>query len=149
MRKYVLDTNLYIDAARDSGKAEQLASFTWTNLPFLYLHAVVVQEILSGAVGGKGRKEVYRGLIRPFEKRRRIIMPDFSAWRRSGEIVSEMIEAGMVAPGSFTRSFLNDVLIAASLQAVGIVLVTRNERDFRRIREFEPFEFTGPWPSTL
>ena len=117
-------------------------------MPFLYLHAVVVQEILAGAVSSKGRKEVLRSLIRPFEKRRRIITPDFSAWRRSGEIVSEVIEAGVVAPGSFTRSFLNDVLIAASLHAAGIVLVTRNERDFRRIREFESFEFTVPWPST-
>jgi len=28
----------------------------------------------------------------------------------------------------------------------GCVLVTDNERDFRRIRRFVPFEFTKPWP---
>lgn len=126
MKKYILDTNLYIDAGRDRFRAEQLAAFTWANLPFLYLRAVVVQELLSGTVGAKGRRETDRSLVGPFEKRDRILAPPLSAWKRSGEIVSRMIEAHTLSPGSFSRSFLNDVLLASSLRDLGCVLVTRN-----------------------
>ena len=41
MRKYVLDTNLYIAADRDAAFGEELSAFYDTCLPFTFFHAVV------------------------------------------------------------------------------------------------------------
>lgn len=48
----------------------------------------------------------------------------------------------------FSRTFLNDCLIAASAGEHGFVLVTRNLRDFETIQRVEPgVEHVPPWPS--
>jgi predicted nucleic acid-binding protein len=52
-----------------------------------------------------------------------------------------------MSPGGFSRSFMNDCLIAASSAEAGFVIVTRNERDFGLIRDVEPaLRFVPPWP---
>ena len=48
--------------------------------------------------------------------------------------------------GRISKSFANDVLLALSCRENGCVLITRNERDFQRIRRYVPFEFIKPWP---
>jgi predicted nucleic acid-binding protein len=48
-----------------------------------------------------------------------------------------------------SKAFANDVLLALSCREAGCVLVTDNERDFRRIRRFLQFDFTKPWPGGL
>ena len=48
-----------------------------------------------------------------------------------------------------SKAFGNDVLLALSCREAGCVLVTANERDFRRIRRFIRFEFVQPWPARL
>jgi hypothetical protein len=45
-----------------------------------------------------------------------------------------------------SKAFANEVLLALSCCESGCVLVTDNQRDFRRIRRFLDFEFVGPWP---
>ena len=86
MKKYVLDTNIYIRANRDQAWAEQLVAFYWSFLPFTFLHAVVVQELLLGAISPASAKQFHNAYIAPFERRNRIITPSYPAWRRSGEI---------------------------------------------------------------
>lgn len=146
MRPLVLDTNLYVEAARDRTKAKDLARFSSAVLPVLYLHAVVGQELLAGARGEDGRASIRRWLLRPFERRRRILVPSWGAWKRSGQLVSKLVERGKLSPGGFSRSFMNDALIAASLGEIGAVLITRNERDFSLLAEVESFLFRTPWP---
>jgi predicted nucleic acid-binding protein len=46
----------------------------------------------------------------------------------------------------FSRSFLNDVLLAVSCREAGAVLITANVADFARIRTVESFRFMEPWP---
>jgi predicted nucleic acid-binding protein len=48
--KYVLDTNIFVQADRDQAWAEELVAFYAAFLPATFLHAVVVQELLLGAV---------------------------------------------------------------------------------------------------
>ncbi len=49
MPKYVVDTNLYVEAiTTDEGNAA-LAEFQRRFAPFLFQHSTVVQEILAGA----------------------------------------------------------------------------------------------------
>jgi hypothetical protein len=45
-----------------------------------------------------------------------------------------------------SKAFANDVLLALSCRQAGCVLVTDNQCDFDRIRQFVQFEFTEPWP---
>jgi predicted nucleic acid-binding protein len=144
--RYVLDSNLYIDAARDRQKAHDLAEFVSAVLPYLHLHAIVVQELLAGAISKRWQREIEEGLLSPFERRGRVVVPSFRAWKRSGEIVAELLRKGKLSRDGTRPSFLNDVLLAASCREAGVILLTRNKRDFARIAEVEPVRFGAPWP---
>lgn len=147
MTRFVLDSNLYIEAARDAGKAEELDGFVQSFAPFLYLHAIVAQELLAGATSEASRRVARRWMIDPFERRNRLIVPDFGTWMRSGEIVSDLIAKKLLSPGGVPPSFRNDALMAASCRREGLTLVTRNLKDFARISRVEPFRFVAAWPA--
>lgn len=148
MRKYVLDTNLYIAADRSEPKAEELIQFYSAFLPFTYLHATVAQELLAGAVDGRRGRKIQESYISPFERRDRLLTPTYRTWKRSGEVIAALVQEKVISPGGFRKSFLNDVLLAVSCREFGMTLVTMNQNDFERIREIERFEFVPPWPTT-
>jgi predicted nucleic acid-binding protein len=147
VRRYVLDTNLYIAADRSEPEAEALIRFYSAYLPFTYLHATVVQELLAGAVDAKRGRRIDEAYVAPFESRGRLITPSFRTWKRSGEVVAALVQRKLLSPGGIARSFLNDVLIAVSCRESGVTLVTLNEADFRCIQQVERFEFMPPWPA--
>jgi predicted nucleic acid-binding protein len=144
--KYVLDTNLYVAANRDRRAAEALVGFYAANLPVTYLHATVAQELMLGGLTPEGRRQVREAYLRPFETRGRLVVPSYHAWVRSGELVSLLIQRRVLSPSGFTRSFLNDALLATSCREEGLTLITSNTRDFARLRAVERFEFVAPWP---
>jgi len=144
--KYVLDTNIFVRADRDRVWAGELAAFYAAFLPVTFLHAVVVQELLLGAVDQRRGRDVYEGYVEPFEARQRIVTPSYASWRRSGEVVAALVQRRRLSPGGFSRSFLNDALLAVSCREAGVVLITLNSADFSRIRTVEPFRFVTPWP---
>ena len=146
MARYVIDTNLYVAADRDLASAEELERFVTAQLPFLHFHAVVAQELLAGATDQKREKLVEESLIEPFERRGRVLVPSFAAWKGAGRILSQLVNRKLMSPGGFKRSFLNDCVLAASCREVGATLVTLNREDFELIRKVLRFEFTGPWP---
>ncbi len=148
MIRYVLDTQLYIEASREREKAEDLKSFTSAFLPFLYLHAVVSQELLAGATSPQWQEEIQRNVIAPFEKRGRLLVPSYAAWRRSGEMIAELVIRKRRSPGGLSRSFLDDAVLAASCRESGMTLITRNRSDFELLAEVEPVRFVEPWPRT-
>jgi predicted nucleic acid-binding protein len=147
LKKYVLDSNIYITAARDSEFAAELIQFSQRFLPQLYLHAVVVQELYVGAVNRRVRRFLDRNIVEPFETRGRTIVPSYGVWRRSGEVIAALVENGTLTAGGVPRSFVNDVLIGTSCHEGGAVVITLNERDFVRINEVERVPFVAPWPS--
>ena len=146
MRLFVLDSNLYIEAARSRSKAEELASFSSAFLPRLFFHAVVAQELLAGAVSPERKRDIERGIIGPFERRGRLVTPTFRAWKRSGEVVADLIARRRLSSGGVARPFLNDVLLATSCREEGLTLITGNTADFELIAEIEPVRFRAPWP---
>ena len=146
MTRYVLDTNIFVHADRDPTWAAELAAFYLTFLPVTYLHAVVVQEFLLGATSPRQDRALYQAYVAPFEDRKRVLTPSYSAWRRSGQVVATLVQRRRLSPGGFSRSFLNDVLLAVSCREAGAVLITTNAADFARIRTVEPFRFVEPWP---
>ncbi|HEX6751468.1 MAG TPA: type II toxin-antitoxin system VapC family toxin [Longimicrobium sp.] len=148
MRKYVVDTNLYVHAARDLAWKASFQTFVRANRPHLFLHSTVASELLAGAITPALKRDTHRNLIAPFESTGRVITPTHEAWKRAGEIVADLVRAKVFSPGGIPRSFLNDCVIAASARYSGFTLITDNARDFQIIRTVAPFEFVRAWPET-
>jgi predicted nucleic acid-binding protein len=146
MALYVIDTNVYVAADRDVDWAKQLERFSTAHLPFIHLHSVVAHEMLAGAIDLRREKLVEESLVLPFERRRRILVPSFAAWKAAGRILSQLVQRKLMSPGGFKRSFLNDCVLAASCREVGATLVTLNREDFELIQRVLRFEFAEPWP---
>ncbi len=147
MRTYVVDTNLYVEAITTDEGNEALAAFQRRCAPFLFQHSVVAQEILAGARDEADYREYHEDWVAPFEDLGRVITPTHGSWTRAARIMVRLVASGHMSAGGFSRSFLNDCLIAASTRELGFVLVTRNTADFARIRQVEPgVAYEAPWP---
>jgi predicted nucleic acid-binding protein len=144
--KYVLDTNLYIEASRSDEAADALNAFQQRSLPRIHLHSVVAQELLAGAVRPDVERRLLTRLVRPFEAVGRVITPTHRTWTRAGQIIAQLVRERRLSPGGVARSFVNDCLLAASAREHGFVLVTRNVADFELIRSVEALEVAAPWP---
>lgn len=142
-RRYTVDTNLYIDAIRTAEGNAGLTAFHAAYAPFEHLSAVVAQELRAG-VRGRAAATLESAIIAPFERRGRLVMPSYAAWKESGRVLAELV--GPSDWGSVSRSFVNDVLLAMSCREAGIVLVTTNVRDFARIAAVRAFDVVPPWP---
>lgn len=147
-RKYVLDTQLFINAFRDPTANETLQQFHRVFAPFEYLSVVVAQELRAGVQRVENRRTLERHLLDVFKRANRTITPSSDAWHHSGAILAEMARKEGLEVARVSKSFANDVLLALSCREAGCVLVTDNARDFSRIRRFTQFEFTKPWPGS-
>ena len=146
MRKYALDSNCYIDAAREPTARDALEVFTAREAPRLYLSAVVAAELRAGCRSSLDRRRLEEYVLAPFVRRGRILTPSGAAWDALGLALSQLREAGALDLASMPRGFVFDVLIAFSCREAGVVLVTRNARDMERIRTVFQFEFVAPFP---
>jgi predicted nucleic acid-binding protein len=146
---YIVDTNLYVEAiTTDEGNAA-LAAFQRRSAPFLFQHSTIAQELLAGARNESDYREYYEDWVAPFEDLRRIIAPSHTTWTRAALIMTRLVERGHLSPGGFSRSFLNDCLIAVSAREHGFVLVTRNTGDFALIGRVERgIRYQPPWPES-
>jgi predicted nucleic acid-binding protein len=147
--KYVLDTQLFIDAFRDAAANETLQRFHRAFAPFEYFSVVVAQELRAGVRRHQDRKALERNVLAVFERAGRTFAPSASVWHRSGDVLSDMAKKEGLEIGRLSKSFANDVLLALSCREAGCVLVTDNERDFQRIRRYVQFDFVTPWPGRL
>ncbi len=145
-RKYVLDTQLFIDAFRDCAANESLQRFHRAFAPFEHFSVVVAQELRAGVKRRDDRRALERNVLTVFERAGRTISPSADAWHRSGDLLSDMARTEGLEVGRVSKSFANDVLLALSCREAGCLLVTDNERDFQRIRRYVDFDFTKPWP---
>lgn len=146
MRKYVLDTNCYIDAARDPAKLAALGEFTTWAVPHLYLSSVVGAELRVGVRSSRERRRLERLVLGPFVRRGRLITPGTAAWDALGLTLATLRSSTGLDPALATRAFAFDVLLAYSAREVGAVVVTSNGRDMERIRTVFMFEFVPPYP---
>jgi len=144
-RKYALDTNVFIQAFRDEARKAELQRFRSAFAPFEHLSAVVVQELRAGARSVQSAKQLQRHVFDAFELRGRVFAPTYSAWKRAGEALARLSSIEGAPLRAFGRTFVHDVLLAASCREAGIVLVSNNTRDFARIQRVLPFEFVPVW----
>ncbi len=146
-RKYALDSNVFILAFRDEGRREELQRFRSAHAPWEHLSAVVAQELRAGARSDVAGARLRRHILEPLERRGRVFAPTYAGWLKAGEALARLCVRDSQTVRELGRTFLNDVLLAASCREAGVVLVTNNGRDFARIRRVLSFEFVHVWPS--
>jgi len=145
--RYTLDTNLYIDAARDPGQRAALAGFSEAFAPWLYLSGIVAQELRAGVRPPEARR-LEREVLGPFARRGRVFAPGYAEWAEAGDVLRRFAAAHGPPVADMGKALVNDVHLALACRAHGIRLVTRNARDFARIAPLVPgFRFDVPWPT--
>lgn len=101
----------------------------------VYLSAVVAKELRMGIVDAPSRRR-FRRLVDSLGSLRRILVPSFATFERTGMVMQRMKQTGIAweTAGAFA-----DVLIALSSKQIGATVVTR-DRDFEAIRAIDPFK---------
>lgn len=148
-RPHVLDTNLFIEAFRTPAANAALQRFHYLFAPFEFLSVIVAQELRAGVRTPHGRQALERHVLRPFERRARLLTPSPRAWQQSGDVLATLATREGLDLSRVSKAFGNDVLLALSCREHGMVLVTDNRRDFERIARVFRFDFVDPWPSPV
>ncbi len=149
MRKYVIDANLYIDAAEHTAERSALEEFSTWAAPRLYLSSVVAAELVAGAGTEKDRRILESSLFGPLVRRGRVVTPSGAAWDALGLTLSRLRTSQGLETTRVRRSFAFDVLLAYSCREAGATVITRNARDMERIRRVFAFDFVAPYPSRV
>lgn len=147
MRKYLLDSNCYIDASRDAAALATLREFVARAAPGLYVSAIVAAELRAGARTMRDRRVIEERLLGPFARHERILAPSAAAWDALGHTMATLRDRDGLQLAQVTRSFAFDVLLAFTCREHGAVLVTANARDMARVRRVFAFEFVAPYPA--
>ena len=146
MRKFVLDTNCFVDASRRDDDAAALAEFCARAAPGLYLSAVVAAELRAGAASDRDRRTLERHVLAPYQRRRRVLTPSPAAWEALGTTLAALVQHEGLVLREVPRSFVFDILIARSCRENGATLVSRNSAGLLRIAKVFSFDFTAPYP---
>ena len=147
MRKYVLDSNCYINASRDAGAHLALHEFVAWAAPGLHVSSVVAAELRGGTRSARDRRTIEDRLLGPFARNERILTPSVTAWDALGRTLSTLRDREGLVLAQVSRGFAFDVLLAYTCREHGAVLVTANGRDMARIRRVFTFEYVAPYPT--
>lgn len=147
MERFVLDTNIFIEAIRDARANAALASWQRRMAPHIYQHPVVVSELLAGAKDEATWERWHERWVVPAERVNRILVPSYGAWLCASRIITRLMQAGKITPGGVKPSFYNDCLLAAASQEHGYTVITHNAADFGLIALVEPtVQAVPPFP---
>ena len=146
-RKFVLDTNCFVDASRTDVQAAAFTEFCGWAAPSLYLSTVVTAELRAGAGSTKDRRTLERQILSPYVRRGRLVNPSPAAWAELGTTLATLVEDEGLVLRDVRRSFVFDILIARSCREIGATLVSRNAADLSRIAKVFGFDFVSPYPS--
>ncbi len=140
----LIDSNVYIHGFRDSAFGETLRQFHQKHLPHLVLSVVVAHELLVGTANATRERSLRRGLVEPFRTRQRLHVPGRQTWEMAAKIDRGLRKRMSLESKLHTRSFANDILIAASARELGALIVTENSADFSIIASVLNIRFTQP-----
>jgi predicted nucleic acid-binding protein len=146
-RKFVLDTNCFVDASRTDAAAAAFAEFCAWAAPTLYLSTVVAAELRAGAGSARDRRALDRRILSPYLRRSRLVNPSPAAWDELGTTLATLVEREGLVLRDVPRSFVFDILIARSCREAGAILISRNATDLSRIAKVFAFDFVPPYPS--
>ena len=128
--KVAFDTNVLIDYP---------ATLETTD----FLSSVVVQEITAGSKDEDETKTWERVSLR-FAAKGRLLVPAAQDWWFAGKILSALLRGQRSGRSSQTvkidkeeqRRLVRDTLIARTVKSVNATLITRNVKDFEKIKRF-------------
>ena len=146
-RKFVLDTNCFVDASRTEAEATAFSEFCAWAARGLYLSTVVAAELRAGAGSAKDRRTLERQILAPYIRRGRLLTPSSAAWDALGTTLATFVEEEGLVLRDVRRSFVFDILIARSCRDIGATLVSRNSADLSRIAKIFSFDFIAPYPA--
>ncbi len=146
-RKFLLDTNCFVDAARGPEAGAAFAAFCAQAAPGLYLSAIVAAELRAGARPARVRQLLEEQVLGPYVRRGRVVVPSAAAWDALGTTLAVLRENEGLDLREIRRSFIFDVLLAYSARELGAILVSRNTRDLSRIARVFSFKFAAPYPA--
>lgn len=146
-RKFVLDTNCFVDASRSQAEASAFSDFCARAAPGLYLSTVVAAELRAGAANARDRRILERQVLAPYVRRGRLLTPSAAAWDALGTTLATLVEEDGLVLRDVRRSFVFDILLARSCRDIGATLVSRNFADLSRIANVFSFDFIAPYPA--
>jgi predicted nucleic acid-binding protein len=131
--KAVPDTSFLIEHFRK--ETVQEAFLNLNRYYHIAFSSVVLMELLAGAFDPKERK-----LIDQIARNFTVISMTAQQWFLCGEIMMKLRRDKKV-DRERVKGLLADILIALSVRGTGAVLITRNEKDFKLIREVYDFKY--------
>jgi predicted nucleic acid-binding protein len=140
----LIDSNVYIHGFRDLTFGQSLREFHQKYLAQLILSAVVVHELLVGAANPTVKRSLQRWMVEPFRTRQRLHVPARQTWDLAADIDLRLRRHKNMHSKLQSRSFGNDMLIAASARELGAVIVTENSSDFGIIASVVDIRFAKP-----
>jgi predicted nucleic acid-binding protein len=138
MTPHIADTNVYLMATRDEEYRSRFETFVRTR-GTVQVSSVVAAELLIGVADVRKLVSVLHVLVSTAD----IVAPNREDWFTAGAALARL-GGDAVTKG---RSFWNDALLAAQCARLGAVLITENERDFRRLRAHIPVRTVKPFPA--
>ncbi len=135
--KYLLDTNVYLGAARSETERSRFRRTFFPLLPAIYLSSIVAYEIYVNARDGRTRN-LLTEFVRPMERTGRVVNPTFNDWVEAAAIITT-IEEKERSWRSKLPALLNDVLISLCARRIGATLLTYNKDDFQLIHRHKDF----------
>ena len=132
-QKAVPDTSFLIEHFRKGAVYD-----VFLNLNRFYhitFSSVVLMELLSGAYDPREKK-----LIEQIKKNFTVISVSERQWYLAGDVMLKLRRDKKI-DSLRIRSLLADILLAVSVRDIGAILITKNEKDFRLIREVLDFKY--------
>ena len=131
--KAIPDTSFLIEHFRKGTVQE--AFLNLTRYYHVAFSSVVLMELLAGAFDPKEQKLIDQ-IIRNFT----VISVTERQWFLSGDIMMKLRRDKKIDRARI-KGLLADILIALSVRDTGAVLITKNEKDFKLIREVYDFKY--------
>jgi predicted nucleic acid-binding protein len=140
LTKVLFDTSVLVPFLRKGVYLEEITRLARGHV--LYFSSVVAQELYAGS---RDRRFLWQmdKLYYRFQKVGRLVVPGVADWRAAG-LALNRIGRRYGIDRIRRAALVNDALIAASCRREGALLLTLNERDFRRLKEAIDFEFRVP-----
>ncbi|MDP3297361.1 MAG: PIN domain-containing protein [Thermodesulfovibrionia bacterium] len=129
----VPDTSFLIEHFR-KGSVQNIF-LNLNNFYHITFSSVVLMELLSGAFDSKEQK-----LIEQIKNNFTVITVTEKQWYTSGKVMLKLRKDKKIDPLRI-KSLLADILIAVSVRDIGAILITKNEKDFKLIREVFDFKY--------
>jgi predicted nucleic acid-binding protein len=134
--KAVPDTSFLIEHFRQ-GRVQE-AFLNLNRYYHIAFSSVVLMELVAGAFDPRERK-----LIDQIRRNFTVISVTEHQWFLCGEIMRKL-RGDKKVDRERIKELLSDILIAVSARGIGAILITKNEKDFKLIKEVYDFKYLTP-----